>query len=74
MIAGVEGQPYDEHTREWGCLLTNRDFLFYGAIAVLPCYRPKGSKEPPFKNLPVAEETCRQVAPWKRAAPWLSNR
>lgn len=57
MLAGKEGQPYDEHTREWGCLYSNRDLLLYVAIAVIPCYRPKGSKEPTFKNLPVAEET-----------------
>ena len=56
MLTGKEGQPYDEHTREWGCFRTNRDVLLDAAIAVIPCHRPKRGKEPTFKNLPVVEE------------------
>jgi hypothetical protein len=56
MIAGVEGQPYNEHTREWGCFYRNRDFLYYGAMAIVACPRVRGSKEPTYKNFPVAEE------------------
>lgn len=61
MFAGTEGQPHDEHTKEWGCLYTNKETLLYGAIAVVPCYSsPKALlkewKSPVIRNLPDVEE------------------
>lgn len=59
MIAGVEETP-SEHVKEWGCP-TNKDYLYYGAIAVMPCSWRKGVEgegplSPEFKKLPDAEE------------------
>ena len=49
-LAGVEGKPYNEHTKEWGC---PTDLIRYWAVAIIPCY---GDAPPFYKPLPVAEE------------------
>jgi hypothetical protein len=60
MLSGVEGKPHDEHTKEWGCLYTNKEMLLYGAMAVVPCYSSQKQlykwRSPVIRHLPDVEE------------------